>query len=264
VSDGTRPGSSQALLPDALRQEIEDAITHSATAWDAFVAANLEIGDGDVHLPLAIKYVPVDRARAYVAPPHPNAFYAGANHYTWGIGVYVVGIKEPVSTAIYGRAGVVARFDPAGWRAFDARVAANRSLYLRWLQAQIVYPDALLTVHTDYFLHGLRNLFREQFQLDVVLFHPDESDRHNWYTKPTDTWLAVSEWTPTYRLRTGPSSRFLDPRLTVLIEEEFAVDKPALTRSPHLTLSSFVPAHWITRHMVGHAYRAGAVLRVPT
>jgi hypothetical protein len=90
-----------------------------------------------------------------------------------------------LSTAIYGRAGVVSWFDPVGWRAFDARDPANEDLYLRWLQAQPVYRDAVLTVHSNQWLHQLRNFFREEFDIDVVLFHPDERDVRGWYTNPT-------------------------------------------------------------------------------
>jgi hypothetical protein len=209
---------------------------------------------------LAVKYVESKYAASYKSS---NAgLYVGANNYTWGRGVYVTGVSQPLSTAIYGRAGVVARFDPVGWKAFDARDPANEALYLRWLRAQPVFPEAVLTVHAEYWLNELRNHFREQFQIDVVLFRPDEKDRYFWYTQATDTWLAVSEWASASRLATGVSSRFQHARLTVLVEEEFAVDTPALTRSPRFAISSASPTSPTLTTLVRHAYATGDLVRV--
>ena len=105
-------------------------------------------------------------------------------------------------------------------------------------------------------------MFREQFQIDVVLFHPDEADRPGWYTRPTDTWLAVSDWTSTGSLSSGYSGRFSDARLTVLIEDEFVADDPALTRSPQLAVSGKAPASASLPTDVRAAYARGGVCRV--
>jgi len=223
-----------ALLPAGLAQDVEDAIAASEPAWTELVNANREVGSTAQHS-LAVKYVPSRYAATYQAP---NAgLFIGSSNFTWGRGVYVTGVEEPLSTAIYGRVGVVGRFDPAGWRAFDARNTANQQLYLNWLHVQVDYPEAVLTVHSDHWLHEFRNLFREQFHIDVVMFRPDETDVSGWYTRTSDTWLAVSDWDGAGRLTTGYSTRFLDVRLTILIEEEFTADDPALTRSPQFTIS---------------------------
>jgi hypothetical protein len=261
----TTTGAS--LLPPDLRLKIENAIADSATAWSEHAAQNLESAASSA-LAMAVKYVPSAYAAKYKAA---NAgLFIGSNNFTWGRGVYVTGVEQPLSTAIYGRAGLVARFDPAGWRAFDARDPTNQQLYLHWLQAQVTYAEAVLTVHSDHFLHGLRNVFREQFAIDVVLFRPDEGDAGQWYTSPDDTWMAVSDWEPGIerrrgsQLRQGYSGRFSDVRLTILIEEEFAPDDPALTRSPQLVLSGAAPsaAGWPAR--VRAAYSAGTIERVPS
>ena len=118
----------------------------------------------------------------------------GEKDYTWGRAVYVTGVQEPLSTAIYGRVGVVGYFEPTpAWRVFDARDDDKADLYLEWLQLQSDYRDAILTVYTNHWLHGLRNDFREEFGIDVVLCNADEHDELKQYTHDSDTWLCVSD-----------------------------------------------------------------------
>ncbi|MGO9157762.1 hypothetical protein [Mycobacterium sp.] len=218
--------------------DIEAAITGSASAWDTFVDANRASPGG---YPLAVKYVPSKYAKNFRVLPNDGLFI-GRSNFTWGQGIYVTGVEEWLSTAIYGRAGVVSSFDPVGWRAFDARDQANVNLYLRWLHFQPDYPDAVLTVHSNHWLHELRNTFREQFDIDVVLFNPDERDLYAWYTNPTHTWLAVSDWqVPGQLSEQDFSLRFRDVRLTIVAEEEFEPDEPALIRSPQFALSGVGP-----------------------
>jgi len=189
-----------------------------------------------------------------------RGLYIGSSNFTWGRGVYVTGIEEPLSTAIYGRVGIVSWFNPVNWRAFDARVPANVDLYLLWLRTQLKYPDAVLTVHSNHWLHEFRNTFREQFQIDVVLFHPDEADRFGWYTAATDTWLAVSDWKgPRELMEKDYSLHFQQARLTIVAEEEFIADDPALTRSPQFALSGLAP---ITPTNLRRAYSLGQFVRV--
>lgn len=248
-----------ALLPPTLRSEIEAAIHASGAAWSAFVSANAE-GSVPGARPLAVKYVPSSRAANYKGPN--QGLFIGSKNYTWGSGVYVTGVEEPLSTAIYGRVGLTARFDPTDWRAFDVRDPGNQSLYLRWLHTQVDYPEAVLTVHSDHWLHEFRNLFREQFRIDVVLFRPDETDAFHWYSTPTDTWLAVSDWERPARLANGYSERFADARMTILVEEEFVCDEPALTRSPQLVISGSAPAPAGLPGRIRAAYTGGGIERV--
>lgn len=254
-------GIGAALLPSGLRADIEDAIEDSGPAWSQFVSDNLEDPRSPTGPSLTVKYVPSRFAATY---RHPNpGLFIGSSNFTWGRGVYVTGVQEPLSTAIYGRVGILARInDPTNWICFDARIPANEALYLHWLHAQADYPEAVLTVHSDHWLHQLRNLFREQFQIDVVLFRPDEADLPGWYTRPTDTWLAVSDWTSTGSLTSGYSGRFSDARLTILIEDEFVADDPALTRSPQLAVSGKAPASASLPTDARTAYARGGVCRV--
>lgn len=254
-----------ALIATALRLEIEGAIVDSRTNWREFLEINrlnsaVSPFRGSSRPSLAMKYVAPKWAHSYT--PKDAQFGIGNRAHTWGTGTYVTGIAEPVSTAIYGRIGIVGTFDGDAWRAFDARTDRNRALYMDWLHAQPVYADAVLTVHTDHFLHGLRNLFREQFRIDAVLFNPDELDSMGWYTDSADTWVAVSDWTSSRSLRAGLSDRFAGLRMALLIEEEFAVDDPALTRSPYLGLSRNIPRLVVDADMVRSAYVNHYVLRV--
>jgi hypothetical protein len=68
--------------------------------------------------------------------------------------------------------------------------------------------------------HKLRDKFRQEFEIDCVLFHPDqEAELH------TDTaahvWMAVSDWERPKELETRFSQRLANARFTVLIDEEF-------------------------------------------
>ena len=66
----------------------------------------------------------------------------------------------------------------------------------------------------------LRNSFRTAFNIDAVLFPPDQT--HFAYTKRDDVWMAISDWTPSGRLvRRGNSDRVKDTWAAVIVEDEF-------------------------------------------
>lgn len=240
------------LIPPDLDDAIETAIEESSGEWDRFVSRNMAGPDAPkpcAGYPLVVKYMPSARARQYLKPN--TGLYIGSDNFTWGKAVYVTGIHEPLSTAIYGRVGVVSWFDPqdpVDWRVFDARDRRNQIVYLRWLELQKLYNPALLTVHSHFYLHQMRNIFRAQFRIDVVMCRPDEVDSHHWYTQDTDTWLAVSDWLGPGELKGGDadtannySDRFQDVQVVIVPEEEFVADNPALTRSPQFALRNYEP-----------------------
>ncbi len=274
----------RALLHRWLDDAIEKAIRDSADEWDNFVNRNRAGRDAPpalVDFPLAVKYVPSIRASEYLRPN--RGLYIGSDNFTWGKAVYVTGVDEPLSTATYGRVGLVSWFIPynldedgnrVAWRAFDARDPNKARLYLMWLRRQKNYRKAILTVHSNHWLHKFRNLFREQFKIDVVLCNPDETDNRGWYTKPADTWLCVSDWLSPGVLAGGSqdtaknfSNRFYDVRLTIVPEEEFTPDNPALTRTPRFALSNAAPKTPINIHQayysaVNPAYGPRTFVRV--
>ncbi|BBX47639.1 hypothetical protein GCM10009641_18370 [Mycobacterium cookii] len=258
-------------------QAINNAIADSQFAWIDFVNHNLSPAEIDPDCrPLAVKYTESKWAKSFIKQPNSGLFM-GNEDYTWGRAVYVTGYREPLSTAIYGRVGLVSYFKPdPDWKVFDARDQSKADLYLHWLQLQKNYRKAITTVHTNHWLHGMRNDFREEFQIDVVLCNPDENDSRWRYTHISDTWMCVSDWDATVNHRTGKrklasghSTVFKDVRITVAPEEEFvAHPKPVQVRPPHnppprsaqLELSGKPPvlAPWD----VANAYWNHCILRV--
>ncbi|WP_328323932.1 hypothetical protein OHA70_31985 [Kribbella sp. NBC_00382] len=168
---------------------------------------------------LVIKYVASRWAVPYTAPGLLLKV-SQAPALTWGTGTYVSPICHPLSTALYGRCGLVARADDApSWRIFDARKHSAQAAYINWARAQPIFNDVLLTVHSGYTNHVLRNAFRRRFRIDCVLFRPDQAAESHTDVL-NDTWLLVTDWDndeidPTF------SRRLLDARFTVLVDEEF-------------------------------------------
>jgi hypothetical protein len=90
-----------------------------------------------------------------------------------------------------------------------------------------MYADLLLTVHSTQANHQLRNQFREQFQIDCVLFHPDqEAESHT--DRVHHVWMAVSDWTPAGFLDNSMSQRLCNARFTVLLDEDFLLQDQGL------------------------------------
>lgn len=146
---------------------------------------------------------------------------------TWGTATYVTPIAFPLSSALYGRIGLVTDFDASGWRVFDATTPPGRRAYVRWARAQPIYADLLLTVHSTQANHLLRNHFREQFHIDCVLFHPDqEAESHT--DRVHHVWMAVTDWTPSGIIETSMSQRLCNARFTVLIDEDFHLQDQGL------------------------------------
>lgn len=172
--------------------------------------------------PLCIKYMSpkwgleyrTGRASAFVVSEHAS--------FTWGRATYVTPLAFLMSTATFGRIGVVAEFDPTHWRIFDATDDTNRDLYLEWARRQREAKEAYLTVRAMESHHAMRNNFRIQYGIDCVLFRPDEHNHD--YTNPhTDVWMAVTDWTDSSRtaIGNGKSRWFKNPRVCLHIEEEF-------------------------------------------
>lgn len=244
-------------LADAVEQHIVDSQAEFHALLTGSEASPPHAGSF-----LAAKYVPTARATQY---RHVNAgLFIGDAGFTWGSGVYVTPITSPASTAIYGRAGIVARYDPTGWRTYDARAGAGLTLYLDWLRLQPDYVEAVTTVHSNHWLHQMRNAFREQFHIDCVFFDPDEWDEPRWYAVPGTVWLAVSDWTAPGLLARGFSNRFHEARLVLLAEEEFVTQPPGLIRAPLLAVRGDAALPVPTANDVRNAYEVPTIIRVPS
>ncbi len=175
--------------------------------------------------PYAIKFVNTRWAAHYSSPGQLKISETPA--LTWGTATYVTPIAFPLSSALYGRIGLVTDFDPGGWRVFDATDAAARLAYISWVRAQPIFSDLVLTVHSTYANHLLRNQFREDFSIDCVLFNPDqEAEVHT--DRSQHIWMAVTDWTAAHRIDSHLSGRLAHARFTVLLDEEFLLEANGL------------------------------------
>jgi hypothetical protein len=95
-----------------------------------------------------------------------------------------------------------------------------------WAQAQAAYADVMITVHATATNHFLRNKFRQDFNIDCVLFHPDqEAELHT--DVASHVWMAVTDWTDDRQIDTEFSREVFDARFTILVDEEFELSGPA-------------------------------------
>jgi hypothetical protein len=243
-------------VPRDLDDQIEAAIT-------SFPGEILDIGTG-LRPPLVIKYVST-RCAAIYHRPGQRLNISDTAGFTWGRATYVTPLAFPLSTAIFGRVGVIARFDYGHWRTFDATNTANQRLYLSWLQAQAKYREFVLTAQSAYYSQILRDTFRRRYHIDCVLFRPDQSNPR--YTNiASDVWMAVTDWRPGKRndiIATGLSGRFLDARLTVVLEEEFVDQKGGIHRRELLNLAGARPGGNLA-DLLWRAYNAGDIVRIPS
>lgn len=172
-----------------------------------------------------IKYVQSKWAQTYAT--RGSLKISATPALTWGTATYVTPLLFPLSSALYGRIGLVTDFDPTAWRVFDATTPSGRMAYVRWATSQPSYPDLLLTVHSTEANQMLRNQFRESFKIDCVLFHPDqEAESHT--DKSQHIWMAVTDWTSQGTIDGGMSQRFRNARFTVLIDEDFELQDQGL------------------------------------
>src|ERR1041385_3693343 len=91
------------------------------------------------HGPYVIKFVQSRWANHYSRPRRLKISETPA--LTWGTATYVTPLAFPLSSALYGRVGLVTEFEPRGWRVFDATRPSARAAYVRWAQAQPTYSD---------------------------------------------------------------------------------------------------------------------------
>lgn len=232
-----------AVVPSSLDEEIQGAIK----TYGQSDLMQLDASYGNY----AVKYVSAKYAKQ-------TAFYISTTPgFTWGTATYVAHFENPVSSAIFGRAGLVATYDATGWRTFDARNGRSERLYLQWLGFQPFVRNVLLTTHSGYFNQLLRNRFRTHYRIDCVLFNPDQSNPH--YTKPDDTWMAVSDFMSDGQLKIGYSDRFKNVRLTVVIAEEFASLDPNVAMTLDALIGPLTPpvdpvvarAHFLSAYQSG-------------
>ncbi len=197
----------------------EDVARHVVTFDASRLPALLEAGH------FAIKFVATRWASQYQT--RQRLKISDTPLQTWGTATYVTPIAFPLSSALYGRIGLVTRFDPTGWKIFDATDPHARAAYVNWVRGQPAFSELLLTVHSTSANQALRNKFRRAFSIDCVLFNPDqEADIHT--DRAQHVWMAVTDWAANGQLDTTFSNRLSDARFTVLLDEDFLLEENGL------------------------------------
>jgi hypothetical protein len=100
------------MLAASLRRQMESVIEPYASSR---LHRLVQIAGG---APFVIKFVASKWAANY-STPKPLKISANPA-LTWGTATYVTPMAFPLSSALYGRIGLVAEFVPSGWRIFDA------------------------------------------------------------------------------------------------------------------------------------------------
>jgi hypothetical protein len=254
--------NARELLPRDVREAVERSIGGYAgsTLERAVEAAGVGM--------LVIKFSPARYANTIRRTGRLHI--SSALDYTWGTGVYCSPLDNPLSGAIYGRVGSVARFDPTTWKIFDATSSAGQVAYIRWLQLQPLYPLLTLTVHAQLANQLMRDLFRTSFDIDCVVFHPDQADTTPAgnsfgaiYTSPIDIWMCAGEFGPAGRLMRGDSGIFHDARPCVLVEEEFEKLLEGMVYAPQIGPLGQTPPGGTLTAAVAAAYANRAWVKVP-
>ena len=253
-------------VPHRISRAVERHITRYSTS-------RLRRLVDQVGAPLAVKYVEPRWLREYPFPGdagHPGGRLKISTSlgYTWGTATYVAPLAFPLSSAIYGRAGIVARFDPlepSEWRVFDATDPDAQESYLQWLERQALFPLLALTVHSQLMNQLMRDAFRVAFNIDCVLFAPDQVDilpvaGYQGYTQPSDVWMAVSDWQPGGGLRGDFSLRLQNARFTILVAEEFEPVSHDLVYTP--LIGTTAPSSSGLAGTIRSAYEGGATAPV--
>jgi hypothetical protein len=211
------PGKKDSMIGERINRSVKEEIREFGDSQlEKFVSA---------HGSYAIKFVQSKWAADYESPGKLKISETPA--LTWGTATYVTPIAFPLSSALYGRIGLVTDFDASSWRVFDATTPSGRRAYVRWARAQPIYSDLLLTVHSTQANHLLRNQFRERFHIDCVLFNPDqEAESHT--DRVHHVWMAVTDWTRSGTIEHDLSDRLCNARFTVLIDEDFCLQDQGL------------------------------------
>lgn len=209
---------------------------------------------------LCIKYTHPAAAR-YYRDPGGRLPISSSPAFTWGPATYVTPLAYPNSSAIFGRVGIVSRFDPSDWNVIDMTTSLGQEAYLMWLSHQPQAKKASLTMHGSVINGKLKAAFRHEFKIDCILFPPDQLN--NEYTHKDDTWMAVTDWGRARELRRdGFSNRFHDPKITVIAEDEFKDHRHGGERRQLLRLSG-TSMKMPTTPEVADAYALGNLVRIP-
>ena len=212
-------------------------VEHDVRAWiaassSAFAPRYVD-GNGQMWV---LKFFPPQYLAGFIRKP--ELVISTTAGFTWGDGVYLVPLDHVYSAMIYGRVGVM------GWigqsdlaRIYDASVARGSSLYEEWIQFKpALFRLLTTTVHSQFANRRLRNAFRSAFNIDLVIFKPDEFNRA--YVLPArDRWVVLSDFAVSNALAAGTigfSSKVRDCEVIAIGTEEFVLSKNGFVRQDQL------------------------------
>ncbi len=186
----------------------------------------------DANRLIVIKYLPASRLDDAIKQQHLYA--AERAGFTWGDALYVAPVNFPRTTMMYGEVGVVGTYDTSSARMFDASDPTAISLYQEWITWQTPdYLELTTTVHADLANRTLRNEFRNRFQIDCILFRPDEHCL-DYVDSTSDWWLAITHWDATRRVGSGFSKVITGLKWCVIRPESFSPRKDGMGFDAHL------------------------------
>ncbi len=164
----------------------------------------------------------------YTSPQHLSEilrtgklFASHKPEFTWGDAVYVAPLAHPLSTMMYGAAGVVGWVQPSTMNFYDATDPAGIGFYQQWItHFPVLYRLLTTTVHANKANRALRNKFRSRFGIDCIYFRPDEMCVG--YTGAKDAWLALTHWGNNRQYAaSGPSGVVKDAKWCAITTESF-------------------------------------------
>lgn len=196
-----------------LEKEISDYINESSNRFiDQFVEL-----ERDHKKVWALKYFSPAYFQSFLNSGS-RLFISKSPGFTWGDGIYLTSIKNPYSSMMYGNIGVMGWIDANNIKIYDACRPKGIELYQRWISyTKGLYSYLTTTVHADWANRLLRNKFRKTFEIDIVIFHPDQYNM-KYCDKKQDFWFLVSDWDPG---RPAFSKRIQECKPLVIVGEKF-------------------------------------------
>jgi hypothetical protein len=169
--------------------------------------------------------------------------------FTWGDGVYVTPLRNPYSTMMYGRVGIMGRIAAIDIdRVYDASNDTGIRLYQEWIQySTFLFRQLTTTIHSNIANRVLRNCFRRQFKINLTTFAPDQFNRA-YVDGARDRWYVVSDWSGvgTYAPGQRPmmSQVIRNCEWVAIVQEDFE-ETPAKTHfsdllGPHMTPANII------------------------
>lgn len=204
-----------------LVKDIEQWIADSADFMQNNLSESIKMKEGRKCLGV-VKYFKADYLEGFLTGNNrKKIFISSTAGFTWGDGVYLTPLQFPRSGMMYGRVGVLGWFKVDAKRVYNAIDYRGISLYQEWITHHIVlYRMLTTTIHSETINRKLRNHFKSQFNIQVVVFRPDELAK-GYVDKNKDIWLVISEQSGLRVSESGFSTQVENCEWVSVIGDEF-------------------------------------------